>query len=101
MKKGGADAPDIVLQREIFVANRKEAIEEFRHRLTGKTKFAKLGAIRYVVEQERFVEYITKIKHLVAKPKEEQKILEMLIAEAKTAFGKEYDELRKELKDNG
>lgn len=97
MRKGGAQESDIIVQREIFVSNRKEAIEEFRRQLISKNKFAKMAAIRYIIDQERFIVHITKNKHPVAKTKEEQKILDMLIVEARKAFGKEYEELRKEL----
>lgn len=90
---------DPVLRREIYFENRKISLEQFRSNLKEpKNKFAIWAIFIRILEQERFVEYITKTKHEVAKPKDEEKFLELLTNEAKVVFGKEYDKLYKDIK---
>jgi hypothetical protein len=99
MKQGGADPIDIVLHRENYFYNRKISLEQFRSNLEEqKNKFAVDAVFRFIIEQERFIQHITKNKHTVAKPKDEEKFLELLIGEAKKVFGKEYDKLYTEIK---
>jgi hypothetical protein len=98
MGKVGVMLKDIILQREIYFDNRKVAIAEFHAALKNHTsKFSRLAVVRYIINQEEFVKHITKNKHPVAKPKEEQNILETLVMEAKKILGKEYDVLYKEI----
>jgi hypothetical protein len=88
---------DIVLEREVYYANRKTRLEEFKACLSEpKNRFAVAAAIRAIIEQERFVAHIGKNGHKVAKAKEEERFLASMVEEAKKVFGKDYDSLRKE-----
>ena len=99
MKRNGADPIDIVLHRENYFCNRKISLEQFRANLQEyKNKFAVQAVFRFIIEQERFIEHIIKNKHAVAKPKDEEKFLELLIAETKKVLGKDYDKLYEEIK---
>jgi len=97
MKQGGANPIDIVLHRETYFYNRKVSLEQFRANLQEPKNIFAVGAVfRFIIEQEQFIEYITKNKHAVAKPKDEEKFLELLISEARKVFGKDYEKLYKE-----
>ena len=98
MKQNGASPIDIVLHRENYFHNRKISLEQFRSNLQEPKNIFAIGAVfRFIIEQERFIEHIIKNKHAVAKPKDEEKFLELLISEARKVFGKEYDRLYVEI----
>ena|SRR5271165_4038321 len=98
MKQGGASPIDIVLHRENYFYNRKVSLEQFRSNLEErKNRFAVEAAFRFIIEQERFIKHIIKNKHAVAKPKDEEKFLELLVGEARKIFGKQYDTLYMEI----
>ena len=101
MKNNGVRSNDLVLDREIYYDNRKACLEQFRNNLKeNNNEFAVMAVFRYILEQERFVVYITKTKHAIAKPKEESKYLESLVNEAKKVFGKDYETYYSKIKTN-
>ena len=66
------------------------ALKEIKNK-TCDTEFAKIALFKIIKEQECFVKRITKHPHTYADVKEEKKILNSFIKEAKIVFGKEYD----------
>lgn len=90
---------DLVLQREIYFDNQKKSLEQFRSNLQElDNTFAVMAVFRFIFEQERFIDHITKNKHHTAKLKDEERFLDLVIGETKKVFGKEYDRLYRETK---
>ena len=86
---------DIVLEREVYHENRKARIDEFRATLTDvNSYFAVQAIVKMVLWQEDFIAHIAKNGHSVARIKDEEKVLAIMVAEAQKVLGDKYGETR-------
>ena len=86
---------DIVLERETYYENRKARLDDFRASLTEvNTQFIVEAIVKAVLWQEGFVAHIAKNGHRVARVKEEERVLTVMVGEAQKTLGDKYGKTR-------
>ena|ERR1019366_2771330 len=88
---------DKKLDREIYLYNRTERMKEFRRCLEDfDNEFSLVALFSSIREQERFLIHIQKSGHKSTNYKDEKKVLDVMIDEAKVVLENDYALLYRE-----
>ena len=96
MKKKNIEISEEI-EREIYLANRQQRIADFDEMLKDLNDFSLHAICAVVFEQEEFVNRIEKEKHRLTSVREEEKVLQALLKDARNTI-KDFDKKYKEFK---
>jgi len=85
------------IEREIYLANRQQRIMEFGEMLKDVNEHTIHAICSVVFEQENFNNHIAKEKHRLTSVREEEKVLQSLLKDARDTI-KDFDKKYKEFK---